>query len=111
MLLISRGGKTVGLHADGFYKWVYKELTIKKTKLTCSRKVLWRDQGTNAIAPFKILFRDLSSTGSLIILIVMCHSVLIKLKDIPVVCEPSEVRETPNKSAGARLCTIKQFCI
>ena len=44
----------------------------------------------------------------LIILIVMYDSVLIK--EIPVVCEPSEVRETPNKSAGARLCTIKQFC-
>ena len=44
----------------------------------------------------------------LIILIVMYDSVLIK--EIPVVCESSEVRETPNKSAGARLCTKKQLC-
>ena len=101
-LLIALGGKTLGLRKVLSLANV-KELRIAKRKLTCSGKVPKRDRGTNEIAPIKISFLTLLSTGYQNLYSRYVCSVPIK--EIPVVCEPFEVRGTQNKSGGAQLCT------
>ena len=101
-MLIALGGKTLGLRKVLSLANV-KELRITKRKLTCSGKVPKRDRGTNEIAPIKISFLTLLSTGYQNLYSRYVCSVPIK--DIPVVCEPFEVRGTQNKSVGAQLCT------